>query len=761
MTSTTVDTSPSSAARPECVGPHAHLDAPGLLSCLADVFSAPSVSDVWTCVSTAMAELFPTASALALEFVEPDRALVRASVGLNDVTRSAIPIPISPDSQAAYVIASPDTVVCYDLRQEVRFVPTAILSGRHVRSSMSVRCTTPSGNHGIIGVQSSAVGAFDDDDARLLSAAADVLTRALAVVARRVELEIASSIDSLTGLQSRGAIMDLLARRLANGQRTKVTFVDLDAFADVNERHGHVTGDRVLQRLAQRFERFAGLDATVGRLGSDEFLVIGDGDDVAETMRQAQLLVGQLEQMILVGASSTQVSASVAVATSRRDDDVGSIMMRVDRLMIEAKAAGRGQVRVDRVVPERTTPARSAAATTDESTAPSITLADVDEAIAGVRVLFQEIVHAQSGSTYGVEALARGPVGHPLEYPDRLFPSAATFGRLGELELASKLAAFSEPLPDDVPLFVNLEPSLLVDPDWLARLADTWTSSGTRRPIVAEITERAVLLAPGSLLDAVDAVRSLGWAVALDDVGARSESLAVLRLVRPDIVKLDMGLIRSDNRAHAAHVGAAVASYREAHECSIVAEGIETQRDRDLADGLGADLLQGYLFGRPASLDTRPVTVDARVTPLRAERWRIGRKADLVHVSRYVESLVTTPDAVLLTTLQHANHFGSRTRRQYSTISRRAGFVGVLGQSISRHAAKAPGVRLVDLDPDDDVCREWNVVILAPTKSVALMAVEVDLDGFDVADDDRLFRYRLVSDLAEVEEAACRLMRYF
>ena len=759
----------SAAVRNGC-GPDV-FDPARLVAPMGAIFSAASVADVWTATVHCLGEAFPECSVAAMEFVESDRAVVRASSRLGEFTRSEVPVPISPDSQAAFVIASPEVVTSHDLRDEIRFVPSSFLTLRGARSSISAPCTTPSGRPGIVGVQSHHVGAFDGSDAALLGAVGGLLTQALSVVARRTELEVASSVDPLTKVMSRGAIFDVLARRLDEGRRTQVALIDLDGFAVVNERHGHLVGDRVLERLARRLEQSTDLEDSVGRLGSDEFLIVGDAHDVAETTHRAQRLVGHVEQMVLVGSASTQVSASIGVATSRPGDDIGSMLARADHLMHGAKASGRGQVAVDRTVPDivadatstlsgstqpTPSPARPAA-----PTATPITVDVVDEAIAGVGVVFQKIVHAHDGSTFGVEALTRGPAGHPLEYPDRLFASATTFGRLGELELAAKRAAFCELLPDDVPLFVNLEPSLLCDPTWLGRLAEVWTDSGTRRPIVAEITERAVLLSPGSLLDAVDAVRSLGWDVALDDVGARSESLAALRLVRPDIVKLDMGLIRGDNRAHAAHVGAAVAGYREEHPCSIVAEGIETARDRALADVLGADLLQGYLFGRPASLDAQPISVDPTASVSSSERWRVGRKADLLHVSRHVESLVNTPDAVLLATVQHADHFTARTRRQYSTLSRRAGFVGVLGESIGVHAAATPGVRLVDLDHDDATCLEWNVVILSPTKSIALLATEVDPHGDDVDQDDRRFRYRLVSDLAEVEQAARRLMRYF
>ncbi len=395
----------------------------------------------------------------------------------------------------------------------------------------------------------------------------------------------------------------------------------------------------------------------------------------------------------------------------------------------------------------------------------------VDDSIANLSVVVQPIVEATTGALHGVEALTRGVRGTALEFPDRLFNAATTFGRVGELELASKRLAFDLDLDDDVTLYINLEPTLLCDGDWLSRLAEAWHSSGTHRPVVAEITERAVMDHPGRLLGAVAACRRLGWQIALDDVGSRSESLAALRWIEPDIVKLDMSLIRNENPAHSAHVVAAVAAYRtntSRHGVIVIAEGVETEADAALADVLGADLLQGYRYGRPGPVadllvcdDTLSDPMPPRTIPYLGER--IGSKTDLLGMSRHIEAAALSADCIVLSTLQDVANFPRRTRRQYRAMARRCSFVGVLGTNVTSAAeAEVTGIRLVDLAPDDPLVKTWQVLAMSPTMSLGLLATELPPGpNGPLADPDRLFRYQFVTRSSDVEVAVRRLLRYF
>jgi EAL domain-containing protein (putative c-di-GMP-specific phosphodiesterase class I) len=183
-----------------------------------------------------------------------------------------------------------------------------------------------------------------------------------------------------------------------------------------------------------------------------------------------------------------------------------------------------------------------------------------------VRSVLQPIVDLASGAVVAYEALARGPEGTPLERPDLLFAEARRLGRLAELdELCRRTAlraAVDKGVLSPLTLFVNVEPEVLdVAPlDDLLAIADELPG---RVQVVLEITERALAARPAELLRTVERVRSLGWKVALDDVGAEDLSLAFMPLLRPEVVKLDLRLVQQRPGPAIAEIMNAVNAYAE------------------------------------------------------------------------------------------------------------------------------------------------------------------------------------------------------
>jgi EAL domain-containing protein (putative c-di-GMP-specific phosphodiesterase class I) len=219
----------------------------------------------------------------------------------------------------------------------------------------------------------------------------------------------------------------------------------------------------------------------------------------------------------------------------------------------------------------------------------------------GVRSVFQPIVELDTGRVVAYEALARGPEG-PLERPDLLFAAARDDGRLAELDEICRAAAFrgavGQGLLAPLSVFVNVEPEVLDSAPLDDLLAIAERAPGNLR-IVLEITERALAARPAELLQTVDRVRALGWAVAVDDVGADAMSLAFLPLLSPDVVKLDLRLVQDRPGPAVAEIMNAVNAHAERTGAVVLAEGIETEEQLATARALGATLGQGWLFGRP------------------------------------------------------------------------------------------------------------------------------------------------------------------
>jgi diguanylate cyclase (GGDEF)-like protein/PAS domain S-box-containing protein len=392
-----------------------------------------------------------------------------------------------------------------------------------------------------------------------------------------------------------------------------------------------------------------------------------------------------------------------------------------------------------------------------------------------VHSLFQPIIELDSGQVVAYEALARGPEG-PLRSPDALFAAARRAGCLAELDAACRAAAFRgavrQQLLAPLTIFVNVEPEVLDDAP-LAELARSVADVPGELRVVLEITERALAARPAELLRTVDRVREFGWGVALDDVGAESLSLAFMPLLRPDVVKLDLRLVQERPGPAIAEIMNAVNAYAEVSGAQVLAEGIEDTGHLRMARALGATLGQGWLFGRPAagalpgSAPGRLTLPAARAVPAGDDELspfeclpagtalRRAPKALLIELSKQLErqAMRLGDTCVVAATFQEARHFTPATIQRYRDLVSRVGFVAALGEDLP--VEPMPGVRGTHLRTDDPVHGEWDVVVLSPHFSAALLARDLQDDGPDL---ERAFEFALTYDRDTVVRAARSLM---
>ena len=389
--------------------------------------------------------------------------------------------------------------------------------------------------------------------------------------------------------------------------------------------------------------------------------------------------------------------------------------------------------------------------------------------------VFQPVVDLDSAEVVAYEALARGPVG-PFAFPDALFAAARAEGLLAELDGACRAAAFrgavANGLFDPLTLFVNVEPEVLAS----APLADLLRLGEAAPPglhVVLEITERALAARPADLLRTVARVRDLGWRVALDDVGADPASLTFMSLLLPDIVKLDLRLIQDRPSRAVAEIMNAVNAHAERTGALLLAEGIETEQHRHAALALGATLGQGWLLGRPTAKPTPrpedgPLALPAPVPTTGGEqppspfdclpagtRLRRSTKRLLIEISHALEreAAALGPTCVVAATFQHGRHFTPDTARRYGDLAARTGFVCALGEDVP--VTPVAGVRGGTLVDDDPVRGEWDVVVLSPHVSAALVARDLGDDGPEA---DRRFEYALTYRRETVVRAALALL---
>jgi len=587
--------------------------------------------------------------------------------------------------------------------------------------------------------------------------------------------------DALTGLANRRRLGELLDQAVERGRRQGLSvalmYLDLDNFKAVNDTLGHAAGDELLRLVAQRLADTVRVGDTLVRQGGDEFLLllpdIGE-DPVLAARTAAERIEQALRAPLRVNGAAVQTSASMGVSIFPRDaPDTTSLLAQADSAMYQAKASGRARLSLyaaaDRADhPQRSQPPRAERAGADLSLEAIL-------AAGAIRPLFQPVVDLRSGAHVAYEALARGPLGSALERPDMLFETARRAGRLGELDWTCRVAALDAAeeagLHEPLSLLVNVEPEALhvACPE---HLQPSWARAERQRHVILEITERSLTARPTELLRAVGEMRERGWGIALDDIGADVRSLALMPLLSPDVLKLDLRLIHERPTTEIAAIVNAVNAHRERTGAQLVAEGIETPEHLAAALGMGATLGQGWLFGRPGPLPAtlpwvpqllgraiHPGLGIAGATPYEVVRSRLtatkATKPLLLAISMHFEQQAQAlgPEAVVLSAFQTAERFTPATRLRYADLAQRAALVAALGVNLD--AAATPGVRGAHIGLGDPLTDEWSVVVVGPHFAGALVALDL---GDDCPEDQRRFDYAVTYDRDLVLKAAASLL---
>jgi len=368
----------------------------------------------------------------------------------------------------------------------------------------------------------------------------------------------------------------------------------------------------------------------------------------------------------------------------------------------------------------------------------------------GVRTLFQPIVALDTAEVVGFEALSRGPQGTDLEAPMAMIDAARSVGRLGDLDWLCRVtameAAAGAGLPPGLSWFLNVEPAGLHE-ECPAHLLAALAHARRELRIVLEVVERDLNGHVTHLLHAADQARRDMWGVALDDVGAQQSSLALLPLLVPDVIKLDMSLVQQVPGAQAAATTAAVRAYAERTSAVILAEGIETEAHEQLARALGATYGQGYRYGRPGAL---PATVPAprTVVPLRqqpvpldgttpfevAAASRVAERAFkrlLFHMSRHIEERCRwlNEPFVLLASFQQARFFSAAARDRYQELSASSALTVVVAAGLEPQTT--PNLQVSALLPGSKMGEEWVVCVLSAGFSAAFVARDCGDTGSD------------------------------
>ncbi len=487
----------------------------------------------------------------------------------------------------------------------------AFVAERGLRHALATVLQGDSGPVGIMLVGTIADEArFDADDVRLLETYAghagvllenDRLEASVGeLTALKEQLRHQAFHDSLTGLPNRMLFTEHVARSLALGLRTAVLFLDLDDFKAVNDSFGHPAGDALLAAFADRLRACVRPADVPARLGGDEFAVLADGSDAEEVERVAARLVEALGEPFRIEEQEVLIHASVGVAFATSTSTADELVRNADVAMYDAKQAGKG--RFSSYQPEMRARVRGRneiAAALERSVGQG-----------EINVHYQPIVDLASNRLVAVEALARWQrTGRELLAPVSFIPLADEIGLMVEIgrsvvrEACFQARAwqnmFSE--HDGLTVNVNLAPSELHNPSLVSEIEAVLAETGLEpNRLVLEITETGVMREPADALAAMGALRGLGVRLALDDFGTGHSSLAYLRELPFDTLKIAKPFVAGlpDGHADRSFVEAIV-RLAASLELDVIAEGIESAAQARTALELGCRCGQGYFFGFP------------------------------------------------------------------------------------------------------------------------------------------------------------------
>jgi diguanylate cyclase (GGDEF)-like protein len=439
--------------------------------------------------------------------------------------------------------------------------------------------------------------------------------------------------DPLTGLPNRVLLQERLEHAAQRAKRshsgTAVLFIDVDRFKDVNDTHGHVMGDDLLLHVARRLSGLVRGGDTLARFSGDEFVFLCEDLHGRRDMDVlGARMVEALARPFFIAGAELRVTASVGMAYAGRAQDISArLVVKADAAMYQVKRrGGNGHEILD---------ARKSLEI-DESTSfeNELRIALVRDELA---VAYQPIVRSADGLVTGVEALvrwahpARGAV--PAKSIVGVAEQSGLIGQIGEWVLRRTCRDHAGWMRQGnaapVDIAVNVSARQLAAQGFCSVVENVLSSTDTDPAVlILEITESIFLEDNQRTTRALCDLRALGVRLALDDFGTGYSSLSYLSRLPIDLVKIDRAFVADLGSAPGRAIVEAVTNLAHVLGLTVVAEGVETEQQRDDVGAIGCDLSQGFFFAEPMDAES----VSSQLA---------GRSAEGVHLPRPPRSLAS------------------------------------------------------------------------------------------------------------------------
>jgi diguanylate cyclase (GGDEF)-like protein/PAS domain S-box-containing protein len=410
--------------------------------------------------------------------------------------------------------------------------------------------------------------------------------------------------DALTGLPNRLLFKDRVTVALSHAQRNNsrlaVLFLDLDRFKVINDSLGHNIGDRLLQEVASRVQSCLRDSDTVARLGGDEFTILLPSlihsDDAAPV---AQKILDSIRAPFHIEERELFTSTSIGISLYPEDAaDAETLIKNADTAMYQAKEQGRDNYQLFNAYVNARALQRIAL---EHGLRRALTNDEFD-------VFFQPIVDLRTGVVTGMEALLRW--NHPelgSVPPSTFIPLAESTGimmPIGAWALRQACLRATEWRDAgflNLSLAVNLSVTQLQSVDLVQRVRDALDESGLPpNQLELEITESSAMQSPEISIRVLSELKKLGIRISLDDFGTGHSSLAYLKRLPIDTLKIDQSFVRDiDADPNSAAIVTAIIAMAHSLRLKVIAEGVEQEEQAMFLRRYGCDMMQGFLFTKP------------------------------------------------------------------------------------------------------------------------------------------------------------------
>jgi len=419
--------------------------------------------------------------------------------------------------------------------------------------------------------------------------------------------------DGLTGLPNREFLLDRLQQAIVraqrHGERLAVMLLDLDHFKKINDSLGHPVGDGLLVQVAQRLQKCIRKEDTVSRLGGDEFIILLSGFETRESAvnhvnRIVKSLHDSLKGHYQIKEHTLMISTSCGISIYPNDGETAEILIKhADTALYKAKENGRDNYQFF----------------SSEMNIAAMERLEMESAIHhGIElkqfeVAYQPKVSVDGNCIIGAEVLLRW--NHPdLGYisPERFISVADETGQIIELgdfifqqacRQTSELWCNSQCCDEIYSLSVNVSPRQFHQNDFVEKIQCSLQKYNTKAGCIElEVTENILIEDAEKVSEKLNLLKEMGIKISIDDFGTGYASLRYLQKLPIDMIKIDRSFINHINeRSNDLAIVKTILTMAENLNLKVIAEGVETQEQLNILEGLGCKYYQGYLFSEPVS----------------------------------------------------------------------------------------------------------------------------------------------------------------